>query len=98
MLETSEKFLLQMCQEGEQCLGPTLFMQSTHNTIGGMLGIKTKAHGYNITYTQNDHSLRTLLLDALMQFELTDVEKDEETSLHLAIIPSAVTSGTPFEP
>ena len=92
MLETSEKFLLQMCQEGEQCLGPTLFMQSTHNTIGGMLGIKTKAHGYNITYTQNDHSLRTLLLDALMQFELTDVENvlvgchDETTELFSELI------------
>ena len=92
MLENSEKFLLQMCQEGEQCLGPTLFMQSTHNTIGGMLGIKTKAHGYNITFTQRDHSLRAALLDALLQFELTDAETilvgchDEATELFSSLI------------
>lgn len=51
MLENSEKFLLQMCREGEKELSPTLFMQSTHNTMAGMIAIKTKCHGYNITYT-----------------------------------------------
>lgn len=51
MLENSEKFLLQMCREGEKELSPTLFMQSTHNTMAGMIAIKTRCHGYNITYT-----------------------------------------------
>ena len=54
MLENSEKFLLQMCKEGEQGLSPTLFMQSTHNTIAGSLAIRTHCHGYNITYTDPD--------------------------------------------
>ena len=52
MLENSEKFLLELCREGEQGLSPTLFMQSTHNTIAGTLAIRTHCHGYNITYTQ----------------------------------------------
>lgn len=54
MLENSEKFLLQLCREGEQGLSPTLFMQSTHNTIAASLAIHTRCHGYNITYTQLD--------------------------------------------
>ena len=49
MLENSEKFLLQMCREGEKELSPTLFMQSTHNTMAGMTAIKTGCHGFNIT-------------------------------------------------
>ena len=52
MLENSEKFLLELCREGEHGLSPTLFMQSTHNTIAGALAIRTHCHGYNITYTQ----------------------------------------------
>ncbi len=52
MLENSEKFLLELCREGEHGLSPTLFMQSTHNTIAGTLAIRTHCHGYNITYTQ----------------------------------------------
>lgn len=36
---------------------PTLFMQSTHNTIGSNTAIYLKCHGYNITYTQGDESL-----------------------------------------
>ena len=33
---------------------PTLFMQSTHNTISSNIAIYLKCHGYNITYTQVD--------------------------------------------
>ncbi|MCD8317561.1 MAG: beta-ketoacyl synthase chain length factor [Paraprevotella sp.] len=54
MLENSEKFLYQMCREGEDGLSPTLFMQSTHNTIAGTLAVHTHCHGYNITYTDTD--------------------------------------------
>lgn len=68
MLENSEKFLLQMLREGEQTLSPTLFMQSTHNTIAGTLAIRTCCHGYNITYTQPDRqsTLDRCLADARM--------------------------------
>ena len=64
MLETSEKFLVDMVDNGEETLSPTLFMQSTHNTIGSAIAIRTKCHGYNITYTQGKDSMKWALRDA----------------------------------
>ena len=64
MLETSEKFLLDMLENGEETLSPTLFMQSTHNTIGSAIAIRTKCHGYNMTYSQGKDSLEWALRDA----------------------------------
>ena len=64
MLEPREKFLLDMTEHGEETLSPTLFMQSTHNTIGSAIAIRTKCHGYNITYTQGEKSLEWALRDA----------------------------------
>lgn len=68
MMENSEKFLLQMCDSGEQGLSPSLFINSTHNTIAGTLAVKTGCHGYNMTYT-GDNACEVLELcrrDALM--------------------------------
>ena len=64
MLETSEQFLQDICENGEQLLKPTLFMQSTHNTIGSAIAIRLKCHGYNITYTQGERSLECAMKDA----------------------------------
>ena len=64
MLETSERFLTDMVENGEEMLSPTLFMQSTHNTIGSALAIRLKCHGYNITYSQGADSFRWALRDA----------------------------------
>ena len=64
MLETSEKFLVDMVDNGEETLSPTLFMQSTHNTIGSAIAIRTQCHGYNITYTQGKDSMKWSLRDA----------------------------------
>ena len=64
MLETSEKFLVDMVDNGEETLSPTLIMQSTHNTIGSAIAIRTQCHGYNITYTQGKDSMKWALRDA----------------------------------
>lgn len=64
MLETSIKFLEDIDANGEQLLKPTLFMQSTHNTLSSSIAIRTKCHGYNITYAQMDKSLDLILRDA----------------------------------
>lgn len=45
-------------------LGPTLFMQSTHNTIGSSVAIRLRCHGYNTTYTQGARSMEWALRDA----------------------------------
>ena len=64
MLETSWKFLLDMLENGEEMLSPTLFMQSTHNTLSSAIAIRTKCHGYNMTYSQGSESLEWALRDA----------------------------------
>ena len=62
--EFSENLLRQLTDEGEQMLSPTWFMQSTHNTIGSNIAIRTQCHGYNVTYTQGSQSLEWALRDA----------------------------------
>ena len=64
MLEVSTAFLEEIVTNGEEHLKPTLFMQSTHNTIGSALAIRTRCHGYNITYSHGDESLAWALWDA----------------------------------
>jgi 3-oxoacyl-(acyl-carrier-protein) synthase len=56
MTENSEKFLQDVLENGETLLKPTLFMQSTHNTIGSNIAIRLGCHGYNITYSQGNKS------------------------------------------
>jgi 3-oxoacyl-(acyl-carrier-protein) synthase len=63
-LENSELLLRQLMEEGEVMLKPTYFMQSTHNTISSNIAIRLGCHGYNITYTQDDDSLKWALRDA----------------------------------
>lgn len=62
--ENSERLMEQIKEEGEGMLKPTFFMQSTHNTIGSNIAIKTHCHGYNVTYTQESHSLEWAIRDA----------------------------------
>lgn len=60
----SERLLEQMTESGEETVSPTNFMQSTHNTIGSNIAIKTHCHGYNTTYSQGSDSLRWAMMDA----------------------------------
>lgn len=66
----SVRFLMDMYHNQEQGLQPTSFIQSTHNTIGSLLGILTHNHGYNVTYSQSDNALDVAFLDVTMQMEL----------------------------
>ena len=68
-MENSEKFLTDMSKFGESCLKPTLFMQSTHNTISSLIAINLKCHGYNNTYSQGAVSFESALLDAWIQIK-----------------------------
>ena len=63
-MENSELLLEQIEEDGEEMLKPTYFMQSTHNTIGSNIAIKTHCHGYNVTYTQGGDSLKWAIHDA----------------------------------
>ena len=68
-IENSEKFLTDMEKYGENMLKPTLFMQSTHNTISSLIGINLKCHGYNSTYSHRGVSFENALWDAWLQIK-----------------------------
>ena len=65
MLEISLQFLDDITAFGEELLKPTLFMQSTHNTLSSAIAIRTKCHGYNSTYSHGDESLDWAMRDAV---------------------------------
>lgn len=71
-VESTEAFLTDMCQNGEQLLKPTHFMQSTHNTIGSLVAIHTKSHGYNATYSHKQISFESALYDAYLMLKAGD--------------------------
>jgi hypothetical protein len=66
-LKDSIKFIDQYKDREEGLLSPTSFIQSTHNTIAGQIGLLHQNHGYNMTYVQNGLSFEVALLDALCQ-------------------------------
>ena len=65
MLEISLQFLDDITTFGEELLKPTLFMQSTHNTLSSAIAIRTKCHGYNTTYSHGDESFEWAMRDAV---------------------------------
>lgn len=65
-LDNSEVLLRDIISSDEASSSPTLFMQSTHNTIGSSIAIKLNCHGYNTTYTQGDASLEWAMRDAAL--------------------------------
>ena len=87
-LENSEQLLRQLTEEGEVMLKPTYFMQSTHNTISSNIAIRLGCHGYNITFTQDDDSLKWALRDAELLLRSGKVKTvlvgchDETTSMY----------------
>ncbi|MCQ2279839.1 MAG: beta-ketoacyl synthase chain length factor [Bacteroidales bacterium] len=69
-VENTEKFLNAVIDNEEECLPPTPFMQSTHNTISSQISLKLQCHGYNSTYSHRGTSFDSALLDAVMQLQL----------------------------
>lgn len=103
-LENTEKFLNSMTEQGESCLQPTFFINSTHNTIGSNIAILTKNHGYNNTHVQQGISFESALLDAVIQFEQGKIGSalvgafDEMTpQWHRYLVESGKSSGGVFD-
>lgn len=72
-LENSEKFLIDLAKFRESCLKPTLFMQSTHNTVSSLIAIILGCHGYNNTYSHKGLSFESALLDAWIQIRMGNI-------------------------
>ncbi|KAA1244645.1 beta-ketoacyl synthase N-terminal-like domain-containing protein [Aquimarina sp. RZ0] len=62
--QDSEKFLEKILHNDEQFLTPTLFIQSTHNTVGGQIALGLGCKAYNVTYVQGAVSFETSIIDA----------------------------------
>ncbi|WP_299242608.1 beta-ketoacyl synthase N-terminal-like domain-containing protein [uncultured Aquimarina sp.] len=62
--QDSEKFLENILHNDEQFLTPTLFIQSTHNTVGGQVALGLGCKAYNVTYVQGAASFETSVMDA----------------------------------
>lgn len=73
-MDNSEKFLKELIEYGETSLSPTLFMQSTHNTIGSKIAITLKNNGYNNTYSHKGISFESALLDAWLQLLAGEID------------------------
>lgn len=73
-LTDSEKFLNSIIENHEQGLNPTPFIQSTFNTIGAQIGLITKNHCYNMTYSQRSTSFESAVLDATLRMNLGQAE------------------------
>ena len=69
-MQQSMRFLQDMITTNEQELKPTLFIQSTHNTIASLMAILTHNHGYNATYSQGKESLECAMTDIRCQMAL----------------------------
>ncbi|WP_108803127.1 beta-ketoacyl synthase N-terminal-like domain-containing protein [Aquimarina sp. Aq107] len=75
--QDSEKFLENVLNNDEQFLTPTLFIQSTHNTVGGQVALGLGCKAYNVTYVQGSASFEISVMDALLMLS----EKPEKQIL-----------------
>jgi len=64
LFETNIQFLDDIFANDEELLKPTIFMQSTHNTISSAIAIRCKCHGYNTTYSHGEESINWAMRDA----------------------------------
>lgn len=68
-LEDTFKFLDEIDRNKEQTLSPALFIQSTHNTVGGQIAYHLECQEYNSVYVNHRNSFEQGLLDARLLIE-----------------------------
>lgn len=73
-IENTEKFLNDMLNNDEECLSPTAFMQSTHNTIASQIALHLQCHGYNSTYSHRGTSFDCSLWDAYTLLQKGEID------------------------
>ncbi len=75
-IEDTEKFLNNVLKSETSMHTPTAFVQSTHNSIGALIAVKYKCHGYNVLYANKTVSFENALVDAMLHFtegEVTNI-------------------------
>ena len=66
-VENTEALLMSLSGVSGKPLRPTDFMQSTHNTIASLIAIRTRCHGYNVTYSHHFLSFESALMDGWLR-------------------------------
>ncbi|MEO7989896.1 MAG: beta-ketoacyl synthase chain length factor [Chryseolinea sp.] len=61
------KFLEEVLGQDEKHVAPTHFMQSTYNTLAGLVALSIKCTGYNNTHVNKGFAFEAALHDAMMQ-------------------------------
>ncbi|RLD67498.1 MAG: hypothetical protein DRI84_02270 [Bacteroidetes bacterium] len=89
-LKDTTLFLQDIIDSKETVLKPTPFINSTHNTIAGLLAITYQSKGQNFTFSHTEFNFEHALLDSMIRMQEGEVsnvllggvdELTEETSL-----------------
>ncbi|HET8573789.1 MAG TPA: beta-ketoacyl synthase chain length factor [Edaphocola sp.] len=88
-LSDSQRFLETMMVIHQGALSPTSFIQSTHNTVSGALGMEAGAHGHNFTFANAGHSFEDAFFDAALTNVDLNYENDQLIGAVDEMIPVA---------
>jgi 3-oxoacyl-[acyl-carrier-protein] synthase II len=72
--EDTDGFITGMLDNHETLLKPTMFINSTPNTVSSQVAIKLRCHGYNNTHVHNGAAFEGALLDGWMQLQNGDMQ------------------------
>lgn len=65
-LQDTEKFIKEIAEYKETALNPTPFIQSTYNSVNGLIALQQKCTAYNNTFVHRGFSFENALLDSMM--------------------------------
>ncbi|MFY0254728.1 beta-ketoacyl synthase chain length factor [Chitinophaga sp. 30R24] len=65
-LQDTEKFIKEIEVYQETALNPTPFIQSTYNSVNGLIALQQKCTAYNNTFVHRGFSFENALLDSMM--------------------------------
>jgi 3-oxoacyl-(acyl-carrier-protein) synthase len=68
-ISETEKFIHHIQDYQEGTLNPTPFIQSTYNSLNGLIGLHHHANCYNTSFVHRGHSLELALTDAQLLFQ-----------------------------
>lgn len=66
-LQDTERFLKNIREYAETALNPTPFIQSTYNSVNGLIALQQQCTRYNNTFVHRGFSFEHALLDGMMQ-------------------------------
>ncbi|ULQ54777.1 beta-ketoacyl synthase chain length factor [Flavihumibacter fluvii] len=70
----TEKFIRNIQEFKEGTLNPTPFIQSTYNSLNGLISLHHDTSCYNTTFVHRGHSLELALTDAMLLFNEGSIE------------------------